>query len=48
MTLREKIRELMKQGIYDQNELFRLLYPHYNGHYSVLRKVIALEKHDGL
>jgi len=46
MTLRQKIRELMKEGVYHQNDLFRIIYPTYNGHYSVLRRVIAEEKNN--
>ena len=34
----------MKEGIYHQDELFHVLYPHYNGHYSKLREMIAEEK----
>ena len=44
MTLKQKIRALMNEGVYHQDELFRLIYPHYNGHYSILRKQIAEEK----
>lgn len=46
LTLREKIRLLMAEGVYDQNDLFRLIYPTYKGHYSVLRAVIAEEKNN--
>lgn len=46
-NVREKVRRLIDEGVYDQNEIFRLLYPTYNGHYSVLRKVIAMEKNNG-
>lgn len=42
--IRTKIRRLMREGIYHQDELFALLYPYYNGHYSRLRAIIAEEK----
>jgi hypothetical protein len=43
-AVRYEIRNLMKQGIYHQEELFALLYPIYAGHYSVLRDIISEEK----
>lgn len=43
-AVRYEIRRLMAEGIFHQEELFELLYPVYQGHYSVLRDVIAEEK----
>ncbi len=43
-AVRYEIRNLLKQGIYHQDELFAILYPVYAGHYSVLREIIAEEK----
>ena len=42
--VRYEIRDLLKQGIYHQDELFAILYPVYSGHYSKLRAIIAEEK----
>lgn len=44
---RIKIRQLLKEGVYHQDTLFLLLYPHYPGHYSKLREMIAEEKNYG-
>lgn len=46
MNTRTKIQSLMAEGVYDQNKIFNLLYPHYIGHYSQLRKMIAEEKNN--
>lgn len=43
-TVRYEIRRLMGEGIYHQDELFNILYPVYQGHYSVLREIINEEK----
>ena len=43
-AIRYEVRRLMKEGIYHQDELFDILYPIYQGHYSVLREIIAEEK----
>lgn len=43
-ALRKKIRELLDEGIYHQEDLFVLLYPTFPGHYSKLRQLIAEEK----
>lgn len=39
--MEQEIKHLMKEGMYDQNEIFRVLYPYYVGHYSKLREEIA-------
>lgn len=44
MTLTNKIKKMLNEGIYDQNEIFRQLYPTYRGHYSTLRDKIAWVK----
>ena len=46
--MKKEIVHLLKQGVYDQDEIFRVLYPVYNGHYSKLRRVIADLKHQGV
>lgn len=43
---RVKIRELLKEGIYHQDKMFLLLYPHFDGHYSTLRHIINEEKNN--
>jgi hypothetical protein len=47
MDTRTKIKSLMAEGMYDQEELFKTLYPYFTGHYSVLRRMIAEEKNNG-
>jgi hypothetical protein len=44
---RNRIRNLMKEGIYHQDELFAILYPEYEGHYSKLRQLISEVKNNG-
>lgn len=44
MTLTNKIRKLIREGVYDQNEIFKRLYPEYRGHYSTLRDRISWVK----
>lgn len=44
--VRYKIRDLLQQGIYHQDELFSILYPVYEGHYSKLRDIITEEKNN--
>ncbi len=43
-AVRHEIRRLLAEGVFHQDELFEMLYPVYQGHYSVLREVIAEEK----
>lgn len=43
-AVRYEIRRLMSEGIFHQEELFEILYPVYEGHYSVLRDIISEEK----
>jgi len=45
-VIRDKVQRLMQEGIYHQIELFALLYPHFDGHYSKLRQIIAEEKNN--
>ena len=40
------IRSMIDGGTYDQNTIFNTLYPRWNGHYSVLRDLISMEKND--
>jgi hypothetical protein len=40
----KQIQEYINSGVYDQNRIFKELYPKWNGHYSVLRDMIAKEK----
>ena len=42
----EVIRSMIDGGTYDQNTIFNVLYPRWNGHYSVLRDLISMEKND--
>ena len=44
---RVKVRRLMKEGVFHQDKLFALLYPHYDGHYSKLRQIISEVKNYG-
>lgn len=46
-AVKYEIRRLMGEGVYHQDELFRILYPVYFGHYSRLREIIAEEKNRG-
>lgn len=46
MNTQSMIKKLMKQGVYEQEKLFKLLYPTYVGHYSKLRDMISIEKND--
>lgn len=45
--IRYEIRRLLSEGVYHPHELFSILYPIYNGHYSKLREIIAEEKNYG-
>ena len=42
----QEIREMIKNGIVNQHELFNRLYPVFNGHYCDLRELIAKVKND--
>jgi len=46
VTAKERVRELLASGLYDQNKIFNLLYPTWTKHYSVLRDIISEEKND--
>lgn len=43
-AVRFEVRRLLSEGIYHPNEIFNILYPVYQGHYSKLREIIAEEK----
>ncbi len=45
-TIRQKIKGLLREGVYHQDQLFLLLYPNYPGHYSRLRDIISEEKNN--
>lgn len=44
LNLSAKIKQMLNEGVYDQNEIFKRLYPTYRGHYSTLRDKIAWVK----
>lgn len=44
----KEIITLLKSGVYDQNAIFKQLYPKWTGHYSVLRNKIARIKNNGI
>lgn len=46
LEARNMIRGLLRQGVYHQDDLFRRVYPVYDGHYSKLREIIQEEKND--
>lgn len=48
MKIEKKIYNLMKEGVYCPNTLFKTLYPTYMGHYATLRKKIAEAKERGV
>lgn len=43
----KEIRGLIKNGVYNQHEIFNRLYPLWNGHYSTLRNMISTIKDKG-
>lgn len=45
--MHNKIKQLMKAGVYNQHVIFDTLYPTYGGHYSTLRNLIAEVKNNG-
>ena len=40
-TMRERVKELITNGVYSQHDLFALTYPTYRGHYARLRDIIS-------
>lgn len=44
MNLRKEVRKYIGQSVYDPEELFKLIYPRYTGHYSHVRDAIQQEK----
>lgn len=44
--MEKQIRSLLRQGVYHQDDIFNRLYPHFPGHYSRLREMIAKEKNN--
>ena len=44
MDLRKEVRKYINQGVMSPNELFKLIYPKYTGHYSHVREAIHAEK----
>lgn len=44
--IEDKIKQFLKNGVYDQNEIFKKIYPFYEGHYSTLRNTIAKVKNN--
>ena len=45
---RKEIKQMLRNGIYCQFEIFNRVYPTFNGHYSTLRNMIAEEKTHGI
>lgn len=46
--IKEKVRGLIKDGLYDQHAIFNTLYPTFTGHYSRLRNLISEVKNKGV
>ena len=44
--MRDEIKKLIELGLYDQHDIFKILYPIYKGHYSALRDLISEVKND--
>jgi hypothetical protein len=45
--MRQKVKDLIALGMFDQNTLFATLYPTWRGHYSTLRNIISEVKNNG-
>lgn len=39
--VKDRVKDLISVGVYDQHKIFRILYPTFNGHYSHLRDIIS-------
>lgn len=44
LDIRQEVKLLLRNGVYDPREIFNRLYPLWNGHYAHLRKIISEEK----
>ena len=44
MQLEKDVSALIKQGVYDHNKLFDILYKKHNVHYSLVREAIHAAK----
>jgi hypothetical protein len=48
MTLIEQVKELMKEGVFNPEDLFKILYQKNRVHYSRVREAIHVAKNKGV
>lgn len=44
--MHKTVKEMIGAGVFNQHQIFNMLYPTYRGHYSKLRDIISEVKND--